>query len=139
MALRPTVKALAWFSTGAIAIAVIGSIFTVFVLHWYDPKYQDALIAALQIQLMGLAILIAAAILVLGVVISLRAHGKSRLHANARVAWITGIAFPIGALILGPIMQGVDPESVVNPLVGWGYTIVYPLIAGFLISKSPQG
>lgn len=86
---------------------------------------------------MGLAVLVTTAIFVFCVVISLRARGRTAPHANSRVAWIAGIVFPIGALVLGPILQNVDPESLVNPLVGWGYTIAYPVIVGFLVSRSP--
>lgn len=137
MTLTSTTRALGWFSTGAITFAVAGSIFTIFVLHWYDPKFQDALVAALQLQLMGLAVLVAAGIVVLSAVMMLKARARPGVHASGRIAWVAGIVFPIGILMLGPLLQNVDPESLLNPLVGWGYTIVYPLVAGLLISRDP--
>jgi hypothetical protein len=135
MTLTPTVRALAWFSAGAVTFAIIGSVFVVFVLQWYDPKYQDALLSALQVQLMGMAVFVIGAILVLGAVLMFRTRGRAGSTAGTRVAWIAGVIFPLGVLLLGQLLHDVEPESLVNPLVGWGFMIAYPLVAGFLIER----
>jgi hypothetical protein len=118
---------------GAVTFSILGSILVVFVFQWYDPKYQDALVAALQVQLLGLAIFVGVAALVFGASLAMRVSEAQNLARSSRLARYSGAIYPLGALLLGQLLGAVDPESLVNPVVGWAYMLIYPLAAALLL------
>jgi uncharacterized protein YacL len=134
MTLKPITKVLLSFSAGAIVFAILSSVFTVFVLQWYDAKFQDALFTALQVQLMGMAVFVIVATIVLGVVLMFRVRGSQVPLINTRFAGIAGSVFPVGVLLLGPLLQKVEPESLLNPLIGGAYMLTYPLLVGLVLT-----
>jgi len=126
-------KAVFAYAGSAVLSALVISLVAVYVFHWYDAKFRGALDSALQVQLIAMAVLIGVGTLVLAITLGLRYRDPVTFSVSA--AWIAGVIYPIGAVVLGQLLAIGDPESLLKPLVAWTYMIVYSAVVAFLIRR----
>ena len=129
----PVIRATAIFLIAASLFAVAASMATTYVFNWYDLKFKDALGDALKVQLFGLG----AFVIVASVVFALAFQflpGKDARNSASRIA-LAGAIYPVVTLLLGQVLTRTDPESWINPAVGWLYMIGYPLLAVLLVRR----
>jgi hypothetical protein len=119
------------FVVGGAVSAIIASLVSVYVLGWYDSKFQQSLNSALQVELLGMAIslLIASAVFIL--VAAIRVRGERISSGSVWTAMILGSGFPIGLLLVARILAQFDPESLTGMITGWAYVLLYPSIVAF--------
>jgi len=129
----------AWHLIAAFVVAgalcsIITTLLAVYVLGWFDPKFQNALNSALQVGLLdtGLSLAVASVVFAVAVAICAR-RGKG---GSRKLAALLGGLYPVGFVLLGRIVMQWDSESLIGMVIGIGYIVLYSAIAGLATSRA---
>jgi hypothetical protein len=130
-------KSLASFILGIIISGFLVSYINIFLLKDFDPKFRDAPIEALKIDLLGLIFLATIAVIVLGAVIFITSKTKKlNITKSLSFPFIIGICYPLGMQAVGKMLNSYfSAESTVTIILLWTYLILFPLITGIAIYK----
>jgi hypothetical protein len=120
------------FAAGAAVSGVTASAIAVYWFRDVDPKYRDTPSLAFELDLWGvLAITLIGAVVVAIAIYLLR----KRLSLNAKTVLrcaLFGIAYPLLWHLLAKALEAmVGIESLVLPVVGWLYFVLFPGVCVF--------
>ncbi len=117
---------------GAIC-SVIASVAAVYLLGWYDPKFERALSSAVQVQLLDMVISLLAAGVLFAIVVAVRI--RDGLGKSIKLAALLGATYPIGSLLVWRALMPLDPESLIATFLAIAYVVLYPTISGIVIKR----
>jgi hypothetical protein len=113
------------------------SYINIFLLKDFDPKFRDAPIEALKIDVLGLIFMATIAVIVLSAVMFI-INKIRKLNITKRLSFpfIVGIFYPLGMQAFDKMLASFfSAESIVTMILLWTYLILFPLITGIVIYK----
>ena len=133
---RPSLlRATTLFALSGVVSSVLVSAAVVYLLGWHDTKFQGSLGSAFEVELLGMAIGLVAAVILFLLTVWIRVRGEQLSPASTWRAVVLGACFPIGLAVLGRALQHLDPESAASMISAVGYLALYPVVGALLVKK----
>jgi MFS family permease len=124
----------AFVTAGALCSAIAAGV-AVYVLGWYDSKFQSGLKSALQVGLVDIYLSFFFAAAIFSIAVAMRNRGR---NGSVKRAVLFGGLYPIGFILLGRAVMQSDPESLIGMFVGIGYIICYSIVAALATTSGKQ-
>jgi len=122
------------FLAGTVVSGVLTAAIVVYWVRSPDSKFRDAPSQGFQLEmwsLLGICVVATVVFTIVGLFLHKRLSASPRAVALS-VLW--GIAYPVLLRpIFAPLEQVVDAESLLFPIVGWLYLVMFPALAVFAL------